>query len=63
MSGSVSNGVRHTADVTFDNPPLHIFGPESVPQLNEIVMALEIDQHLKVVIFDSAVDGFFFDAL
>jgi enoyl-CoA hydratase/carnithine racemase len=45
--------------VTFDYPPLNIFGPESIPQLNEIVMALETDEHLKVVVFDSAVDGFF----
>src|ERR1700730_6372953 len=45
--------------VTFDNPPLNIFGPETMPQLNEIVTALETDDHAKVVVFDSAVDGFF----
>src|SRR5262245_30516493 len=45
--------------VTFDNPPLNIFGPESIPQLNEIVTALETDGHVKVVVFDSAVEGFF----
>ena len=45
--------------VTFDNPPLNIFGPETMPQLNEIVSALEADDHVKVVVFDSAVDGFF----
>lgn len=45
--------------VTFDHPPLNIFGPESIPQLNEIVTALETDQSLKVVVFDSAVEGFF----
>jgi enoyl-CoA hydratase/carnithine racemase len=45
--------------VTFDHPPLNIFGPESIPQLNEIVTALETDEHVKVVVFDSAVEGFF----
>jgi enoyl-CoA hydratase/carnithine racemase len=45
--------------VTFDFPPLNIFGPDVVPQLNEIVTALETDEHVKVVVFDSAVEGFF----
>jgi enoyl-CoA hydratase/carnithine racemase len=45
--------------VTFDHPPLNIFGPETIPQLNEIVTALETDPDVKVVVFDSAVEGFF----
>ena len=45
--------------VTFDIPPLNIFGPKQIPQLNEIITAIETDQHVKVVVFDSAVDGFF----
>jgi len=45
--------------VRFDHPPLNIFGPETIPQLNEIVTALETDSDVKVVVFDSAVDGFF----
>jgi enoyl-CoA hydratase/carnithine racemase len=45
--------------VTFDHPPLNIFGPESIPQLEEIIKALEHDQAVKVVVFDSAVEGFF----
>jgi enoyl-CoA hydratase/carnithine racemase len=45
--------------VTFDNPPLNIFGPETIPELNEIITALETDDHVKVVVFDSAVEGFF----
>jgi enoyl-CoA hydratase/carnithine racemase len=45
--------------VTFDNPPLNIFGPDSIPQLNEIITALETDDQVKVVVFDSAVEGFF----
>jgi enoyl-CoA hydratase/carnithine racemase len=45
--------------VTFDHPPLNIFGPETIPQLNEIVTALETDSDVKVVVFDSAVEGLF----
>jgi enoyl-CoA hydratase/carnithine racemase len=45
--------------VTFDHPPLNIFGPESIPQLNDIVTALETDDRVKVVVFGSTVDGFF----
>jgi enoyl-CoA hydratase/carnithine racemase len=45
--------------VTFDHPPLNIFGPEMIPQLGEIITALETDKQVKVVVFDSAVEGFF----
>lgn len=45
--------------VTFDHPPLNIFGPETIPQLDEVIKSLERDQNVKVVVFDSAVDGFF----
>jgi enoyl-CoA hydratase/carnithine racemase len=45
--------------VTFDHPPLNIFGPEAIPQLNEVITAIETDEHVKVVVFDSAVEGFF----
>src|ERR1700750_2497491 len=45
--------------VTFDNPPLNIFGPETIPELNEIVSALATDEAVKVVVFHSAVEGFF----
>src|SRR5215218_9132270 len=45
--------------VTFDHPPLNIFGPESIPQLNAVITALEADEQVKVVVFDSAVEGFF----
>ena len=37
--------------VTFNHPPLNIFGPKTIPQLNEIVTALETDAHVKVVLF------------
>jgi enoyl-CoA hydratase/carnithine racemase len=45
--------------VTFDIPPLNIFGPKEIPRLDEIITAIETDQQVKVVVFDSAVDGFF----
>ncbi len=45
--------------VTFDLPPLNIFGPDAMPWLNDIVVSLEADDHVKVVVFDSAVEGFF----
>ena len=49
----------HYWRVTIDRPPLNIFGPQTIPQLNEIITALETDKHVKVVVFDSAVEGFF----
>ena len=45
--------------VTFDIPPLNIFGPIQIPQLNAIITAIEEDREVKVVVFDSAVEGFF----
>src|SRR5438874_1036847 len=45
--------------VTLDHPPLNIFGPGTIPQLNEVITAIETDEHVKVVVFDSAVEGFF----
>jgi len=45
--------------VTFDNPPLNLMGPEFVLRFREIMTAIETDAQLKVVVFDSAVEGFF----
>src|SRR6201992_4247556 len=45
--------------VTFDIPPVNIFCPTTIPQLNEVITALETDKDVKVVVFDSAVEGFF----
>jgi enoyl-CoA hydratase/carnithine racemase len=45
--------------VAFDNPPLNLMGPEFVQQLRDIMSALETDAAVKVVIFESAVEGFF----
>ena len=54
--------VRHSDAywrVTFDIPPLNIFGPANIPQLEEIVSSLESNDRVKVVVFDSAIEGFF----
>src|SRR5215467_2834959 len=45
--------------VTFNNPPLNLMGPDFVLEIREIMTALESDEQVKVVVFDSAVDGFF----
>ena len=45
--------------VTIDHPPLNIFGPDTIPQLDEVITAIETDEAVKVVVFDSAVEGFF----
>jgi enoyl-CoA hydratase/carnithine racemase len=45
--------------VTLDIPPLNIFGPTNIPQMEQAVSSIEEDGEVKVVVFDSAVDGFF----
>jgi enoyl-CoA hydratase/carnithine racemase len=45
--------------VTLDNPPFNIFGPETIPQLNSVITQIETDPKVKVVVFQSAVPGFF----
>ena len=45
--------------VTFDIRPLNIFGPANVAQFEAVVSAIESDEKVKVVVFDSAVDGYF----
>src|SRR5580698_6954413 len=45
--------------VTFDNPPINVMGPEMVREFQEVIHALEADEHVRVVVFDSAVDDYF----
>jgi enoyl-CoA hydratase/carnithine racemase len=45
--------------VIFYNPPLNLMGPEFVLEFREIMTALETDEQIKVVVFESAVEGFF----
>jgi enoyl-CoA hydratase/carnithine racemase len=44
---------------TINHPPLNIFGSDTIPQLNEVITALKTDEHVKVIVFDSAIEGFF----
>jgi len=45
--------------ITFDNPPLNLMGPQLVREFREIIMAVEADENVKVLVFDSAVESFF----
>src|ERR1700761_3764925 len=45
--------------VTINNPPINVMGPEMVREFQEIINALEADEHVRVVVFDSAVDDYF----
>src|SRR5258708_5220429 len=44
---------------TIDHPPLNIFGPDTIPHLDEVITAIEKDEAVKEVVFDRAVEGFF----
>src|SRR5271167_2245695 len=45
--------------VTIDNPPINVMGPEMVREFQEVINALEADDLVRVVVFDSAVDDYF----
>jgi enoyl-CoA hydratase/carnithine racemase len=45
--------------ITFDNPPLNLMGPQFVREFRTIMSAIEADEEVKVVVFESAIDGFF----
>src|SRR5580700_5271365 len=45
--------------VTIDNPPINVMGPEMVREFQEVIDALEVDEQVRVVVFDSAVDDYF----
>jgi len=45
--------------VTIDNPPINVMGPEMVREFQELIDALEADEHVRVVVFDSAVEDYF----
>jgi enoyl-CoA hydratase/carnithine racemase len=45
--------------VTFDNPPINVMGPEMVREFKALIDALEADEQVRVVVFDSAVDDYF----
>jgi enoyl-CoA hydratase/carnithine racemase len=45
--------------VILDNPPFNIFGPETIPQMQAVISQIETDPQVRVVVFESAVPGFF----
>jgi enoyl-CoA hydratase/carnithine racemase len=45
--------------VTIDNPPINVMSPEMIGQFHEVIDALETDDDVRVVVFDSAVDDYF----
>jgi enoyl-CoA hydratase/carnithine racemase len=45
--------------VIMNNPPLNLMGPEFVLQFRQIMTEIESDEQLRVVVFESAVAGFF----
>jgi enoyl-CoA hydratase/carnithine racemase len=45
--------------VTIDNPPINVMGPEMVRQFQEVINALEADEQVRVVVFESAVEDYF----
>jgi enoyl-CoA hydratase/carnithine racemase len=45
--------------VTIDNPPINVMGPEMVREFQKLMDALEADELVRVVVFDSAVDDYF----
>jgi enoyl-CoA hydratase/carnithine racemase len=45
--------------ITIDNPPINVMGPEMVREFQELINALEADEHVRVVVFDSAVEDYF----
>jgi enoyl-CoA hydratase/carnithine racemase len=45
--------------ITIDNPPINVMGPEMVREFQTIIDTIESDNNVRVVVFDSAVDGYF----
>ena len=45
--------------VTIDNPPINVMGPEMVREFQDVIDAIETDSDVRVVVFDSAVEGYF----
>lgn len=45
--------------ITINNPPINVMGPEMVRDFQNVINAIEADELLRVVVFDSAVDDYF----
>lgn len=48
-------------EISYANPPLNFIVPETLVALNQAVLDLSRDDRVKVVLFTSAVDGFFYN--
>jgi enoyl-CoA hydratase/carnithine racemase len=44
--------------VTIDDPTTNVMGPDMVRQFQEVINTLETDEQVRVVVFDSAVEGY-----
>src|SRR5258706_11240632 len=44
---------------TYRNPPFNMLDPQTIIELQELVSRIEANDDLHVVVFDSAVEGFF----
>lgn len=49
----------HLWQVTFANPPFNLVVPETVSALHAIVREMDADSDLKVILFESGIQGFF----
>jgi enoyl-CoA hydratase/carnithine racemase len=47
--------------VVINNPPLNLMEPNIIVQFRGVLDAIESDDNVRVVVFESAVDGFFFN--
>src|SRR5467141_4824713 len=45
--------------ITFDNPPLNVMSPQFVREFRDIITDIEADEEVRVLAFESAVEGFF----
>jgi enoyl-CoA hydratase/carnithine racemase len=45
--------------ISFDNPPLNLMGPQFVREFRDVIAAVEADENVRVLVFESAVEGFF----
>ena len=57
--GSVSRRSPDYWRITIDNPLINVMGPEMVKQFETAIDALEADQDVRLVVFDSPVDDHF----
>jgi enoyl-CoA hydratase/carnithine racemase len=62
LEGTPVSLTRHNSgywQVTFDAPPLNLFGPELLAGLEEVVRRMQAAPELRVIVFDSALQDFF----